>query len=236
MSKPDLSGKLALITGASRGIGAAVALGLAEAGAHVIALARTTGGLEALDDKIRNVGGKATLLPLNLAHLDEIDKLGPTLAERFGRLDIFVGNAGILGPLSPVGHIKAKDWEKVFKINFMANVRLVQTLDPLLRAGEAGRVVFTTSDIADEAPAYWGAYAASKSALNTFMRTYAAETEKTNMRINAIHPGAVQTAMMTEAFPGGPSFKLKTPEQVVNDYLAIVANDCPHHGQIIKLP
>jgi len=236
MSKPDLSGKLALITGASRGIGAAVALGLAEAGAHVIAVARTVGGLEALDDKIQAIGGKATLLPLDLMRLDEVDKLGPTLAVRFGKLDIFIGNAGILGPLSPVGHVKPQDWEKVFKTNFMANVRLIRTLDPLLRAADRGRVLFTTSQIADESPAYWAPYASSKAALNTFMKTYAAETEKTNLRINAIHPGTVQTAMLDDAFPGGPDIAVKDPADVVDAFLSAVADDCPYHGQIIKLP
>lgn len=236
MTKPDLSGKLALITGASRGIGAAVALGLAEAGAHVIAVARTVGALEALDDKIQTVGGKATLLPLDLRRLDEVDKLGPTMAERFGGLDIFIGNAGTLGPLSPAGHVKPQDWDKVFKVNFMANVRLIRSLDPLLRAADKGRVVFTTSQIADESPAYWAPYASSKAALNTFMKTYAAETEKTNMRINAIHPGAVKTAMMDDAFPGGPDFPVKDPADVVDDFLSAVADNCPYHGQIIKLP
>lgn len=237
MNTPDLSGKLALVTGASRGIGAAVSLGLARAGAHVIALARTVGGLEALDDAIKAVGGQATLLPMDLAKLDDVDKIGPTIAERFGRLDIFIGNAGILGPLSPVGHVKPQDWERVFKINFMANVRLVRTLDPLLHAAPAGgRVLFSTTSIADEAPAYWGPYASSKAALNTFMKTYAAETERTRMRVNSIHPGTVQTAMLDDAFPGGAPFAVKQPQDIVDDYVSAVADDCPHHGQIIILP
>lgn len=236
MNTPDFSGKTALVTGASRGIGAAVALGLAKAGAHVIALARTVGGLEELDDRIQAVGGKATLLPMDLLRLEDVDKIGPTVVERFGGLDILIGNAGILGPLSPVGHVKPQDWEKVFKINFMANVRLVRTLDPVLHAAKAGRILFTTSAIADDVPAYWAPYAASKSALNTFVKVYAAETEDTALRINAIHPGSVATAMMDDAFPGGAPFPVKQPEDVVADFLAAVADDCPHHGQIIKLP
>lgn len=231
----DFTGKLALVTGASRGIGAAVAMGLARAGAHVIATARTIGALEALDDKIRADGGRVTLLPLDLLRLDEIDKLGPTIAERFGALDMLVGNAGILGPLSPVGHVKPQDWEKIFKVNFMANTRLVRTLDPLLRAAPAGRVVFTTSAIANEARAYWAPYASSKAALNAFLLSYAAENDNTALRINGIHPGSVATAMMDDAFPGGPPFPVKQPEDVVAGYLDALALDCPHHGEIIKL-
>lgn len=235
-SVPDLSGKIALVTGASRGIGAAVAFGIAKAGAHVIALARSVGGLEELDDKIKAVGGSATLLPMDLLRLEDVDKVGPTIAERFGKLDIFVGNAGILGPLSPVGHVKPQDWEKVYKTNFMANARLVRTLDPLLRAAPAGRIVFTTSAIADAMPAYWGPYAASKSALNAFIRIYAAENENTSLRINGIHPGDVKTAMMDDAYPGGAPFPVKQPEDIVADFLSAVAEDCPQHGEIIKLP
>lgn len=232
----DYTGKIALVTGASRGIGAEIALGLARGGAHIIATARTVGALEELDDRISAAGGKATLLPMDLLRLDDIDKLGPTIAERFGRLDILIGNAGILGPLSPVGHVKPQDWDKVFKLNFMANVRLVRTLDPLLQAAPAGRIVFTTSSIADDAPAYWAPYAASKAALNSFIKVYAAETEQTSMRINGIHPGAVATAMMDDAFPGGAPFPVKQPAEVVEDFLAAVSENCPNHGQIIKLP
>lgn len=231
-----LQDKIALVTGASRGIGRAVAIKLAEEGAHIIAISKSTGALEELDDNIKEKGGSATLLPMNLNRLDDVDKLGPTIAERFGKLDILVGNAGILGPLSPVGHISPQDWEKVMKLNFMTNVHLVRTLDPLLRQSKAGRIVFTTSAIADDTPAYWGPYAASKAALNAFVKTYAAETMDTNMRINALHPGAVDTKMMKEAFPGGPDFKIKAPEDVADDFLSLVIDGCPHHGHIIKLP
>jgi len=236
MNTYDFSGKIALVTGASRGIGAAVAYGLAKAGAHVIALARTVGGLEELDDRIKAAGGTATLLPMDLAKLEDVDKIGPTIVERFGKLDILIGNAAILGPLSPVGHVKPQDWERVYKVNFMANVRLVRSLDPVIRMSNAGRVLFTTSAMADDVPAYWAPYAASKSALNTFVKVYAAENENKNLRINAIHPGTVDTAMMTDAFPGGAPFALKQPEEVVEDFLAAVAENCPNHGQIIKLP
>jgi NAD(P)-dependent dehydrogenase (short-subunit alcohol dehydrogenase family) len=238
MSRPDLSGKIALITGASKGIGAAVALGLAECGAHVIATGRTIGALEELDDRIQaaNNGQPATLLPLDLGRLDEVDKIGPTIAERFGRLDILIGNAGILGPLSPIGHIKPQDWEKVFKINFMANIRLVRTVEPLLRLSDGARVLFTTSAIADDTPAYWSPYASSKAALNAFVRTYAAENiSNKTMRINAIHPGTVATNMLDDAFPGGAPFAVKQPIDVVDDFLSLVAPDCAKHGEIVKL-
>lgn len=236
-SQTDFSKKITLITGCSRGIGAAIAHKMALQGAHVIAIARSTGGLEELDDRIRADGGEAiTLLPMDLSKGSDIDKVGPTIAERYGRLDIFIGNAGILGTLSPVTHAKPKDWKQIFDINFHANVRLIRTLDPLLRKSNAGRILFTTSAIADECPAYWGPYATTKAALNAYIQTYAAETLETNLRVNGIHPGPVKTDMLDEAFPGGTPFKAKSPEDVVDDYLELVSDSCTHHGQIIKLP
>src|SRR5688572_23821839 len=232
---PSLSGRIALVTGASRGIGAAISKALAAQGAHVILLARTQGALEEVDDEIRAAGGKATLIPMDVAKLDEIDKLGPSIAERFGRLDIFIGNAAILGPLSPVNHIKPRDWEKSFTVNVMANVRLVQTLDPLLRASDAGRVVFTTSGLGEKAMAYWGPYCATKAALNLFGQSYAAETVKTHLRVNLLSPGPVETQMLNEAFPGGYQGKTKNPEDVVPAYLKLVSPDCKQHGEIVSL-
>lgn len=231
----SLSGRVALVTGASRGIGASVAKGLAKEGAHVILLARTQGALEEVDDEIRELGGKATLIPLDLAKLDEVDKLGPSIHERFGRLDIFIGNAAVLGTLGPVNHIKPKEWEKAFTINVMANVRLVQSLDPLLRASDAGRVVFTTSGLGEQAMAYWGPYCATKAALNLFAQTYAGEITKTNLRVNLISPGPVDTAMLREAFPGGFQGNMKKPDDVVPAYLKLVAANCNTHGEIIAL-
>lgn len=232
---PDLSGKIALVTGASRGIGAAVAKGLAASGAHVVLVARTVGALEDVDDAIQKAGGSATLLPMDLSRLEDVDKIGPTLVERFGALDICIGNAGVLGSLSPVPHIKPQDWEKVFKINFHVNVRLIRSCDPLLRQSKAGRVVFTSSHLAVETAAYWGAYASSKAALDAYMRCYAAENEKTDLRINAVYPGAVETRMLEDAFPGGPDFETKKPEDVVPAYLELCADACTHHGNIISL-
>jgi NAD(P)-dependent dehydrogenase (short-subunit alcohol dehydrogenase family) len=232
---PQLSGQVALVTGASRGIGAAVAKGLAENGAHVILLARTQGALEEVDDAIRAKGGKATLIPLDLAKLDDVDKLGPSIHEKFGRLDIFIGNAAVLGPLSPVHHVLPKEWDKAFTVNVMANVRMVRSLDPLLRAAEAGRVVFTTSGLGEKAMAYWGPYCATKAALNLFAQSYAEETRKTNMRVNLLSPGPVDTVMLKEAFPGGYPGKTKSPDDVVPAYLKLVSPQCKKHGEIISL-
>lgn len=232
---PQLSGQVALVTGASRGIGAAVSKALAERGAHVILLARTQGDLEEVDDAIRARGGKATLIPLDLQKLEDVDKLGPSIAERFGRLDIFIGNAAVLGPLSPVHHVIPKEWEKAFTVNVMANVRLVRSLDPLLRNADAGRVVFTTSGLGEKAMAYWGPYCSTKAALNLFAQSYAAETVKTNLRVNLLSPGPVDTAMLKEAFPGGYPGHAKTPDDVVPAYLKLVSPQCQSHGEIISL-
>jgi NAD(P)-dependent dehydrogenase (short-subunit alcohol dehydrogenase family) len=230
-----LNERVALITGASRGIGASVAKGLAREGAHVILLARTQAALEEVDDEIRSFGGKATLIPLDLARLDEVDKLGPSIYERFGRLDIFIGNAAVLGTLGPVNQITPKEWEKAFTVNVMANVRLVRSLDPMLRGSDAGRVVFTTSGLGEQAMAYWGPYCATKAALNLFAQTYAGETAKTNLRINLVSPGPVDTAMLRKAFPGGFQGAMKVPDDVVPAYLKLVAANCNTHGEIISL-
>lgn len=235
MPAPDLSGKIALVTGASRGIGAAVAKGLAAHGAHVILAARTVGALEEVDDAIQSVGGQASILAMDLGKLNDVDKIGPTIAERFGALDIFIGNAGMLGPLSPVGHVRPLDWEKVFKLNFHSNVRLIRTLDPILRQSPAGRVVFTTTHLAEEAHAYWGPYAASKAALDSFIRVYASENDNTSIRVNGIRPGAVDTEMLKDAFPGGPEFPTKKPEDVVPAFLDLCDTECIHNGDIIAL-
>src|SRR5215813_14144256 len=185
-SKP-LDDRIALVTGASRGIGAATALKLAQAGAHVVAVARTVGGLEELDDAIRAAGGSATLVPGDLKDFAAIDRLAGALAERYGRLDVLVGNAGMLGPLSPLGHVQPKAWDEVFAINVTANWRLIRAMDPLLRLSAAGRAVFITSGVASTARAYWGPYAISKAALEVLARTYAAETESTPVRVNLLN-------------------------------------------------
>ena len=191
-----LENRLALITGASRGIGRAVALAMAAEGAHVILVARTVGALEEVDDEIQKIGGKATLVPLDLKDLDAIDRLGGMIYERWGKLDILVGNAGLLGVLTPVGHIEPKEWEQVLTINVTANYRLIRSLDPLLRRSDAGRAIFVTSGAADKCRPFWGIYSATKAALNALVKTWAHENEKTAMRINLVSPGPVAPAML----------------------------------------
>ena len=178
MTKP-LQDRVAVVTGASRGIGRAAALALAEAGAHVIALARTQGALEELDDQIRGMGGSATLVPVNLKDYPALDRLGAAIHERWGRLDILLGNAGILGEVAPITHIDQPVWDEVMAVNVTANWRLIRSLDPLLRASDAGRALFVTSAAAHKCLAYWGPYSVSKAALEALVRTYAAETVTT---------------------------------------------------------
>lgn len=229
-----LSGRVALVTGASRGIGEAVALAYAKAGAHVVITARNTKALEALDDKIRTQGGAATLLPLDLLDHAKIDTLGPVLAEKFGRLDIFVGNAGMLGALSPIGHVKANDWDRVIALNLSANFRLIRTLDPLLRASDAGRVILVTSGAAEGFRAYWGAYAVSKAGLEALARSYKAETDQTNIKVNLLDPGRIRTTMRAEAFPGEDPQTLQTPDEITRCFLDLAAPTCTKHGERIK--
>jgi len=230
-----LKGRMALITGASRGIGAAVAKAYAAAGAHVILLARTTGGLEEVDDVIRSAGGQATLMPFDLMKMNDIDKLGPTIAERFGKLDIFVGNAGRLGPLGPLSHAKARDWDEVMMLNVNANFRLIRTLDPLLQASDAGRAIFVTSVMVQICEAYWGPYTASKAALEAMVKTYAAENAKTSLCVNLLSPGAVDTAMLAEAFPGGYQGDTVKPDGITDSFLELASSTCEMNGQLISL-
>ncbi len=213
MPKP-LSGRIALVTGASRGIGRAVALELARAGAHVIALARTSGALEELDDTIKDFGGSATLVPLDLKDGEGLDRLGPALTERWGKLDIFIGNAGLLGPLAPLGHVSPKEWDDVMAVNLTANWRLLRALDPLLRASDAGRVVLISSGAAQKCRAYWGPYSVSKAGLEALARTYAAETATTAVKTVIVNPGPLRTRMRANAMPGEDPLSLRTPEEL----------------------
>ena len=210
---PPLAGRIALVTGASRGIGYATALALANAGAHIVAVGRTVGGLEELDDAIKGAGGSATLVPLDLKDYDGIDRLGLALHERFGRLDVLIGNAGILGPLSPLGHVESKAWHEVMAVNVTANWRLICATDALLKHSEAGRVVFVTSGITAQAPAYWGPYTVSKAALEALARTYAAETATTRVRVNLFNPGPIRTRMRAQAMPGEDPMTLDDARQ-----------------------
>jgi len=218
MTKP-LADRTALITGASRGIGHATALALAKAGAHVIAIARTVGGLEELDDAIKAVGGTATLVPLDLKDFDALDRLGASLNERYGKLDVLVANAGILGPLSPLGHVEPKAWDDVMAVNVTANYRLIRSLDPLLQKSDAGRAVFLTSGAAWAPIAYWGPYSISKAAVELMARIYAAETATTKLRVNVFNPGPVRTRMRATAMSGEDPMTLDVPENVAEKIL-----------------
>jgi NAD(P)-dependent dehydrogenase (short-subunit alcohol dehydrogenase family) len=231
MTKP-LASRIALVTGASRGIGHATALALAKAGAHVIAVARTQGGLEELDDAITAAGGSATLVPLNLTDSDGIARLGAALHERHGKLDILVGNAGIAGPSSPLGHIDLKPWTDVIAVNVTANFQLIRCMEPLLRQSDAGRAVFVTSGVATKATAYLGPYAASKAALDTMVRVWAAETAITPIRVNLFSPGPIRTRMRAQVFPGEDPMTLEPPEQVAEFILPMCAPSWTESGKL----
>ena len=231
-----LEGRVALITGASRGIGRAVALRFAAEGAHVILIARTQGALEELDDEIRAMGGAATLVPADLTEFDTIDGMGARVFERFGRLDVLVGNAGILGTLGPLAHADPKTWDRVMAINVTANWRLIRSFDPLLKASEAGRAIFVTSGAATADRAYWGAYAVSKAALEALVRTYAADVATTDVRVNMIDPGATRTGMRAQAYPGEDPQTLKTPDAVTGLFVDLAEAACTLHGQVVTAP
>jgi NAD(P)-dependent dehydrogenase (short-subunit alcohol dehydrogenase family) len=232
-----LQDRVALITGASRGIGAAVALRFVAEGARVVLVARTRGGLEDIDDQIRTKYGDdraATLLELDLKNLDQVDMIGPTIAERFGRLDIVVGNAGLLGEMTPMNHIEAEIWSSVMDVNLNANWRLIRTTDPLLRESDAGRAVYVTSGAAQGKRPYWGAYAVSKAALEMMVTCWAAETEQTNLKINLIDPGATRTSMRAEAYPGEDPAGVKPPEEITGFFVDLAAPECTSHGEVIR--
>ena len=226
-----LEGRIALVTGASRGIGAAVAELFARHGAHLILAARTVGGLEETDDRIRAAGGEATLVPMDLTDTEAVNRLGASIYERWGKLDILVANHGLLGVLSPIAHYDPKLWDEVMAANLTACQRLVRSLDPLLRQSDAGRAVFVTSGAAVGERPNWGAYAVSKAALEAMIRTYAGETRRTNLRVNLLDPGPVRTAMRATAYPGEDPATLKTPEDIAPAFLDLAAPDCIAHGE-----
>jgi NAD(P)-dependent dehydrogenase (short-subunit alcohol dehydrogenase family) len=234
VSNDRLKDRIALITGASRGIGRAVALAFAREGAHVILLARARKALDEVDDQVRALGGKATLIPLDLAKGQAIDALGPTLYERFGKLDVLVGNAAILGRLSPLTHIPSEHWERVFAVNVTANWRLIRTLDPLLRRSDGARVIFVTSSVARTARAYWAPYSVSKAALEALAKTYANETADSQIKVNLIDPGATATRMRAEAYPGEDQKTLRTPEEVAESFVRLAMPDWTETGQIVE--
>jgi len=228
---PSLASRIALVTGASRGIGNATARALAKAGAHIVAVARTQGGLEELDDEIRKDGGTATLVPLSLTDVDGIARLGAALYERHGKLDILIGNAGVAGPSSPLGHIDLKPWNDVIAVNLTANFQLIRCMEPLLRKSDAGRAVFITSGAANQATAYLGPYAASKAALETLVRVWAHETASTPIRVNLFNPGPIRTQMRASVFPGEDPMTLDTPEQAAEFIVPMCAPDWTETGK-----
>ena len=229
-----LRGKLALITGATRGIGAAVAKRFAAEGAHVILVGRTQGALEELDDEIGEAGGTATLVPLDLCQFDDIDRMGLGLHERFGKLDILVGNAGVLPHLTPTGHLDPSVWQEIIDVNLTANWRLIRSLDPLLRRADAARALFTTCAAGREPGPFWNAYAASKAGLAALVRSYAAEIAKTPIRANLVDPGPVHTRLRNNAFPGEDKSLLRKPEEVTDLFVAAASADCTRNGALIS--
>jgi len=229
-----LSGRIALVTGASRGIGRAAAVALAKAGAHVICVARTVGGLEDTDDAIQKAGGTATLVPLNLKDVAAIDRLGGSIFERWKKLDIFLGNAGSLGVLTPLAHLDPKAFQELLDINITANWRLIRSFDPLLRASDAARVLFVTSSAAHKHTPFWGGYAMSKIALESLALTYAEECAGTPIRVNLLNPGAMRTLMRAKAMPGEDPSTLKRPEEIAPLIVELLSPDNQRNGETVN--
>jgi NAD(P)-dependent dehydrogenase (short-subunit alcohol dehydrogenase family) len=228
-----LTDSVALVTGASRGIGAATAIALARLGAHVVVTARTQGGLEDTDDAIRAAGGASTLLPMDLAEQEQIDAIGPSVYQRFGRLDVLVHCAGALGRLTPVAHIMPNDWADVVAVNLAATWRLIRSCEPLLRVAPAGRAVFVT-DLRVRVPlAYWGAYGATKAGMQHLVLTWADELRKTRLRVNLFNPGVVRTRLRANAFPGEDPTPLARPEDVAPALAALCLPSETRHGEVI---
>lgn len=238
---PDLTGRIALVTGASRGIGYFIARQMAAAGAHVIAVARTVGGLEELDDEVkaenaRSGKGEATLVPLDLTDMTGIDRLGGAIHERWGRLDILVANAGVLGVIAPLGHVEAKVFDKVMAVNVTGTWRLIRSVDPLLKASDAGRAIILSSGAAHSAKAYWGPYAASKAAVEALARSWADETKNTKLRVISVNPGATRTAMRAQAMPGENPDTLPAPAEVAAKIVPLAAPALTETGLIWDVP
>ncbi|MEE2932875.1 MAG: SDR family NAD(P)-dependent oxidoreductase [Pseudomonadota bacterium] len=235
MPNNRLKDRIALITGASRGIGSAIAKRFAQEGAHTVLTARTVGGLEDTDDSIRKINGtESTLVPLDLADGDTIDQLGAALYERFGRIDIVIGNAGTLGELTPVHHLEPTTWDNVIALNVTANYRLIRSMDPLLKASDAGRAIFVTSRAAIDLNPFWGGYAASKAALEALIRTYAQEVQHTNVRVNLVDPGRQRTSMRAKAFPGENPKKLRRPEEMTGVFVDLAEADFEQNGKTFE--
>lgn len=233
IATPDLSGKLVLVTGATRGIGRAVAVAAARAGAELIITGRTIGALEEVDDEIKAQGGHATIVEMDMKDFDAIPRLAAAIAERWGRLDGFVANAAMLTALTPVGHITPEDWEANIAVNLTGQWHMIRALDPLLRAAPAGRAILVTSGAAVGSRPFWGPYAATKAGLEALGRSWAGESEQTNLRINMMNPGGTATTMRAAAFPGEDPASLPQPQDIAPAFLALLADDCRHHGEVV---
>lgn len=230
-----LAGRVAVVTGASRGLGAAAAVAIAAEGAHVILLARTVGGLEETDDAVRRAGGTATLVPLDLKEVERIDQLGAALHGRFGKVDMLVAAAASLGTLTPVGHIRPEHWADVMAVNLTANWRLIRSLDPLLRLSDAGRAVFVSCPEASGRDAYWAGYAVAKGGLETLVRLYAAELGSTSVRANIFDPGPMRTGLRAAAFPGEDPGTVRSPAEAVQAMLPMLMPDYSRQGERVAL-
>jgi NAD(P)-dependent dehydrogenase (short-subunit alcohol dehydrogenase family) len=230
----SLENRIVLVTGASRGIGRAAAKALAAEGAHVIATARTVGGLEELDDEIKSVGGSATLVPLDIKDFEALDRLGASIFERWKKLDGFLGNAGVLGVLTPISHLQPKAFQELLDVNVTANWRLIRSLDPLLKFSDAGRVVLVSSGLARHPRAFWGGYAMSKAALESIALTYAIECETTNVRVNLLNPGATRTAMRAKAMPGEDPDTLPKPDDIAPLIVKMLSPSFNDNGTLVN--
>ncbi|CDO39922.1 SDR family NAD(P)-dependent oxidoreductase [Bartonella henselae] len=237
MKKLDFSlfGRVALVTGASRGIGYHLALELAERGAHIIALARTMSGLTELDNQIQKKGARATLIPIDLHHMENIDALAISITQDWKKLDIMIANAGILGTLSPIAHIENKVFEDIFQINLISQWRLMKAVEPLLRKSDAGRVILLSSSVAHVARAFWGPYAASKAALEIISRCWAEELKQTPIKINCVDPGATRTAMRAQAMPGEDPQTLPPPQEVAEKIAHLLSPDLKETGKLFNV-
>jgi len=236
MAKRRLEGKLALITGASRGLGAAVAEEFARQGAELILVARDVQALEQVDDKVRACGGKATLVPLDLKNFQKIDELVLSVVEHFKRLDILVGNAGLLGTLSPIADTTPQDWQDVLDVNLTANWRLIRGFDPLLKKSKAGRAIFVSSGVAAKVCPYWSIYGVSKAALEMMVKMYAQEVANThpNLRVNLLNPGAIRTDMRAAAMPGEDPMTLPGPAEIAEAFVELASDECHVHGEVVE--
>jgi NAD(P)-dependent dehydrogenase (short-subunit alcohol dehydrogenase family) len=229
-----LEGRVALVTGASRGIGRAAARALAAAGAHVILVARTSGALEEVDDEIQSAGGSATLVPLNIRDFPALDRLGASIFERWKKLDAFLGNAGSLGALTQLAHLEPKVFQELIEVNVTANWRLIRSLDPLLRMSDAGRALFLTSGAARKHTPFWGGYGMAKAALESLALTYAEECATTNVRVNLLSPGPLRTAMRAKAMPGEDPETLLPPDAVAPLIVDLLSPSCTKNGELVQ--